>query len=96
MASGFTIAIPTHNRRETLLLAVRSTLMQSRSPEQVIVLCDGCTDGTAEAVRELGDERVEAIELPKLPGLALHCDVRLKFKRFRWLHNDLLRQQSLR
>jgi glycosyltransferase involved in cell wall biosynthesis len=70
VASRFTIAIPTHNRRETLLLAVRSALMQTRPPEQVIVLCDGCTDGSADAVRELGDKRVEAIGLAKLPGYA--------------------------
>ncbi len=70
MASGFTIAIPTHNRRETVLLAVCSALMQTRPAEQVIVLCDGCTDGTAEAVHDLGDPRVEAVELPKLPGYA--------------------------
>jgi glycosyltransferase involved in cell wall biosynthesis len=67
---GFTIAIPTHNRRETTLLALRSALAQTRPPERVIVLCDGCTDGTAEAARGLGDDRVEAIELPKLPGFA--------------------------
>jgi GT2 family glycosyltransferase len=67
---GLTIAIPTHNRRETTVLALRSALAQTRPPERVLVLCDGCTDGTAEAVRELGDGRVEAIELPKLPGYA--------------------------
>ena len=47
---------------------MRSALAQTRSPEQVIVLCDGCTDGSAEAVRALADDRVEAHELPKLPG----------------------------
>jgi glycosyltransferase involved in cell wall biosynthesis len=65
---SFTIAIPTHNRCDTALLAVRSALAQSRAPEQVIVLCDGCTDGTAEAMRALGDPRVEVVELPKAPG----------------------------
>jgi hypothetical protein len=64
----FTIAIPTHDRRETALLAARSALAQTRAPEQLIVLCDGCTDGTAEAMRALGDPRVEVVELPKAPG----------------------------
>jgi len=68
LPSPLTVAIPTHNRRETLLLAVRSALAQTRAPEQVIVLCDGCTDGSADAVRALGDERAVAIDLPKLPG----------------------------
>jgi len=64
----FTIAVPTHDRCETAVLAVRSALAQTRPPEQVIVLCDGCTDGTAEALRALGDPRVEVLELEKAPG----------------------------
>ncbi len=92
MASGFTIAIPTHDRRETLLLAVRSALMQTRPPEQIIVLCDGCTDGSAQAVRELGDERVEALDLPKLPGYAYeHRNISLELARgeaIMWLGDD--------
>ena len=64
----FTVAVPTHDRRETVVLAVRSALAQTRPPEQVIVLCDGCTDGTAEALRALGDPRVEPLELEKGPG----------------------------
>lgn len=66
----FTVAIPTHNRRETVVLAVLSTLRQTLPPEQVIVTCDGCTDGTAEALRALGDPRVVAIELEKGRGYA--------------------------
>jgi glycosyltransferase involved in cell wall biosynthesis len=65
---SFTIAVPTHDRRETAVMAVRSALAQTRPPEQVIVLCDGCTDGTAEALRALGDPRVEPLELEKGPG----------------------------
>lgn len=92
VASGFTIAIPTHNRRETVLLAVRSALMQTRPPEQVIVLCDGCTDGTAEAISGLGDARVEAVELPKLPGYGYaHRNRSLELARgeaIMWLGDD--------
>jgi glycosyltransferase involved in cell wall biosynthesis len=66
----FTIAIPTHDRRETALLATRSALAQTRPPEQVLVLCDGCSDGTPDALRALGSPLVNAIELPKAPGYA--------------------------
>ena len=84
--SRFTIAVPTHNRRETLLLAVRSALMQTLGPEQVIVLCDGCTDGSAPALSELEDERVEALELPKLPGYAYgHRNLALERARGQWI-----------
>lgn len=68
VGTRFTIAIPTHNRAETAVLAVRSTLAQTRAPTQVIVLCDGCEDGTAGAVRALGSPLVDVLELPKGPG----------------------------
>lgn len=68
LPAGFTIAIPTHNRRETLLLSLATALAQSRSPVQVMVLCDGCTDGSAEAVRDLAEPLVEVLDLPKLDG----------------------------
>lgn len=65
---SFTVAIPTHDRRELVLAAVRSALTQTRPPMQVVVVADGCTDGTSEAVRDLGDERIEVLDLPKGPG----------------------------
>ena len=64
----FTVAIPTHDRRETVLLAIASALAQTRPPEEVLVLCDGCTDGTPEAVAALDDPRVRALDLPKAHG----------------------------
>jgi glycosyltransferase involved in cell wall biosynthesis len=89
---SFTIAIPTHDRRETALLAARSALAQTRPPQQLIVLCDGCADGTAEAMRALGDPRVEALELPKGPGYAYaHRNVALEQARgeaILWLADD--------
>lgn len=63
------IAIPTHNRRDTVLLAARSALGQTRPPDQLLVLCDGCSDGTADALRGLGAAQLEAIELPKGIGV---------------------------
>jgi glycosyltransferase involved in cell wall biosynthesis len=68
VAVGFTVAIPTHDRRETAVLAALSALQQTRPPEQVLVLCDGCSDGTADSIRALADERAVAIELPKGDG----------------------------
>ncbi len=92
MPTGFTIAIPTHDRRETVLLAARSALAQTRPPEQVIVLCDGCTDGSAEALHALGDARLEVLDLPKLPGYAYaHRNVALERARgdaILWLGDD--------
>ncbi len=92
VAACFTIVIPTHDRRETVLLAARSALAQTRSAEQVIVLCDGCTDGSAEALRALEDERLDVLELPKLPGFAYgHRNTALERARgevILWLADD--------
>ncbi len=92
MPASFSVAIPTHDRRELVTLAVRSALAQSRAPLEVIVLADGCTDGTAEALRALGDERVRVVELPKGPGYAYaHRNVALREARgdvVAWLGDD--------
>ena len=69
IAPPITVAIPTHDRRETVLMAIESVLEQSHPPIELIVVADGCTDGTAEAVSALGDPRIRAIECPKGPGL---------------------------
>ena len=92
MTTSFTIAIPTHDRRETVVLAVRSVLAQSRPPLEVLVLCDGCTDGTEQALEELGDERLVPLALPKLPGYAYgHRNVALERARgsaIVWMGDD--------
>ncbi len=67
-AAAITVAIPTHDRHQTLLAALRSALRQTRPPAEVLVLADGCTDGTQQAVRELADPRVEVLDLPKGAG----------------------------
>lgn len=47
----YSVIICTHNRREYAAECVRSVLIQAREPEQVIVVDDGSTDGTAEYLR---------------------------------------------
>jgi GT2 family glycosyltransferase len=67
---AFTVAIPTHNRRDTVVLAARSALMQTLPPAEVLVVCDGCTDGTQAALEAIGDPRLHVLDLPKGPGYA--------------------------
>src|SRR3954451_2602695 len=69
MPAGISVIIPTHNRRAHLLLAIASALAQTRPPEELIVVADGCTDDSVDAVRELDDERIVVLDLPKGPGL---------------------------
>lgn len=90
--TSFTVAIPTHNRRETVVLAALSAVRQSRKPKEVLVLCDGCTDGTSDAIAALKHPRIRAIDLPKGPGYAYaHRNVAVEEGRgdvVTWLADD--------
>lgn len=44
------VVIPVHNRKQLVPRAVESVLSQTRPPEEIIVVDDGSTDGTAAAV----------------------------------------------
>jgi glycosyltransferase involved in cell wall biosynthesis len=50
--------IPTYNRRAQVMCAVDSVLAQTVPPDEVIVIDDGSTDGTAEAIRSTYGARV--------------------------------------
>lgn len=60
----FTVVIPTFNRRDAVVEAVRSALDQSVRDLEVIVVDDGSTDGTASAIAAIGDERLHVIVQP--------------------------------
>ena len=50
---------PTYNRKELLMeRAVKSVLEQTYENFEFIVIADGCTDGTVDALIQVGDDRI--------------------------------------
>lgn len=63
------VIIPTYNRLPMVKEAVESVLAQDFEDFELIVVDDGSTDGTAEAIREYGG-RVRLIEHPHNRGVS--------------------------
>jgi GT2 family glycosyltransferase len=63
------VVIPTHNRRTHVLQAVQALMEQNypRESYEVIVCCDRCTDGTAQALRARFGNQIEVIQ-SSVPG----------------------------
>lgn len=60
----FSVVIPLYNKVAYVQSAVRSVLAQSLPPLEVIVVDDGSTDGSAEAVLAIADPRVRLVRQP--------------------------------
>jgi len=55
------VIIPTYNRRDLLPRAIDSVLAQTRSIDEIIVVDDGSTDGTADMLQARYGERVKHV-----------------------------------
>jgi GT2 family glycosyltransferase len=81
------VIVPTHNRRVLLLRLLDSLLRQTLCADdyEVIVVCDGATDGTAEQVRTLCREhsRLHLVEQPQRgPAVARNAGARIAQGRY--------------
>ena len=64
LAGGVSIVVPARNEAESLPHLLASLVGQTPAPDQVIVVDDGSTDGTAEVARRFGATVVESSPLP--------------------------------
>lgn len=63
-----TVVIPTRNRPNLLLRAVKSALAQTHSKLEVLVVIDGRCDTTSRALEAIADVRLRIISLPRPVG----------------------------
>lgn len=72
------VVIPTYNRENTLLRALRSVLQQTQPVHEILVCDDGSTDNSKQKVEELNDPRIKWIDcghngrpsIPRNKGIA--------------------------
>ena len=69
-----TIGIPTINRSQLAMRAIRSALAQTYSDIEVIVSDDASTDDTVERVRAIPDPRLVLFEQKQRLGLVGNFD----------------------
>ncbi len=86
-----TAIIPTYNRRELVVQSARSVLVQSYTAVECLVIDNGSSDGTAEALRALGDERLIVLVRDQPLGGREGSERRARGRRTPWvafLDND--------
>jgi glycosyltransferase involved in cell wall biosynthesis len=64
------VVVPTRDRRALLLRTLASARIQRGVDLEIIVVDDGSTDGSATAVRDLGDPRIEVISHTRSRGVS--------------------------
>jgi glycosyltransferase involved in cell wall biosynthesis len=68
MDNRVTVVIPTRNRPQLVVRAVRSALAQTHQVEEVVVVVDGTDDATVSALEAIGDPRLRWVVLEKSSG----------------------------
>jgi glycosyltransferase involved in cell wall biosynthesis len=70
----FSICIPVYNRERFVRDAIQSVLDQTVQDFEIIVVDDGSTDRTVEAVRSFQDSRIRLVENERNLGITGNCN----------------------
>lgn len=94
------VVMATHNHGTLLLAAVRSALAQTVRELEVVLVDNGCTDGSVERLRaEVTDPRLRLLRFPENRGIAAGLNAAIAEARGEWVaiadSDDLLHPQRL-
>jgi hypothetical protein len=64
----FSVLLPTHNRPDVISHAIASVLRQSETSFELLIVGDGATKETAQAVKAFSDPRIIWLDMPKSKG----------------------------
>lgn len=79
------VIIPTYNREKTILRAIQSVLEQTYTNLEVLVIDDGSTDGTADIVNGIEDDRVKYVVLEQNGGPSKARNVGVEMAESEWI-----------
>jgi glycosyltransferase involved in cell wall biosynthesis len=79
------VIVPTRNRRVLLATALRCARAQRSVELEVVVVDDASTDGTADAVRSLGDRGVRVVSLARGSGVSAARNTGISEARAPWV-----------
>lgn len=79
------VVIPTINRSDLVVRAVRSAMSQTFSRIEIIVVIDGPDPNTRDALSAVGDSRVRVVELPRVAGPGEARNIGVRSARGHWV-----------
>ena len=79
------VVLPAYNRADTIGAAVASILRQTWTDFELLVVDDGSTDGTIEAVKAIDDPRIRTLATPRNMGPSGARNVGIREARAEWI-----------